>query len=105
MRRSAVVNPPEPTQSPWVKGYFDIGNHVKYSVVIKDGKPETVYPPEAWIRAYGLLLAKIHYVLVKSLLRMSGIVGRRPIDGRSRLGTNESISLSKRCQNVLRKLV
>ena len=47
-------------QSPWVKAYFDIGNHVKYSVVLKDGKPQTVYPPETWIRTYGPLLAKIH---------------------------------------------
>ena len=47
-------------KSPWVKAYFDIGNHVKYSVVIKDGKPLTVYPPEVWIRAFGPLLAKVH---------------------------------------------
>jgi L-ribulose-5-phosphate 3-epimerase len=47
-------------QSPWVKAYFDIGNHVKYSVVIKDGKPEFVYPPEVWIRSFGPLLAKVH---------------------------------------------
>jgi hexulose-6-phosphate isomerase len=47
-------------QSPWVRAYFDIGNHVKYSVVIKDGKPETVYAPEVWIRAFGPLLAKVH---------------------------------------------
>ncbi len=36
-------------QSPWVKAYFDVGNHVKY-----------LTPPEAWIRELGSLLAKIH---------------------------------------------
>jgi hexulose-6-phosphate isomerase len=35
-------------QNPWVKAYFDIGNHVKYA------------PPEEWIRALGSLLAKCH---------------------------------------------
>jgi hexulose-6-phosphate isomerase len=35
-------------QSPWVKAYFDIGNHVKYA------------PPEEWIRALGGLIAKCH---------------------------------------------
>ncbi len=34
--------------SPWVKAYFDIGNHVKYA------------PPQDWIRALGPLLAKLH---------------------------------------------
>jgi len=34
--------------SPWVKAYFDIGNHVKYA------------PPQEWIRALGGLLAKCH---------------------------------------------
>ena len=34
--------------SPWVKAYFDIGNHVKYA------------PPEAWIAALGPLIAKLH---------------------------------------------
>jgi hexulose-6-phosphate isomerase len=34
--------------SPWVKAYFDIGNHVKYS------------PPESWILRLGGLLAKCH---------------------------------------------
>jgi hexulose-6-phosphate isomerase len=47
-------------QSPWVKAYFDIGNHVKYSVVVRDGKPQTVCPPELWIRNYGPLVAKLH---------------------------------------------
>jgi len=36
-------------QSPWVKAYFDVGNHVKYLV-----------PPEQWIRELGPLLAKVH---------------------------------------------
>jgi L-ribulose-5-phosphate 3-epimerase len=35
-------------RSPWVKAYFDIGNHVKYA------------PPEDWIRALGKLIAKCH---------------------------------------------
>jgi hexulose-6-phosphate isomerase len=34
--------------SPWVKAYFDIGNHVKYA------------PPEQWIRALGKLIVKLH---------------------------------------------
>jgi hexulose-6-phosphate isomerase len=34
--------------NPWVKAYFDIGNHVKYA------------PPEDWILALGSLLAKCH---------------------------------------------
>ncbi len=36
-------------QSPWVKAYFDVGNHVKY-----------LTPPEVWIREFGPLLAKVH---------------------------------------------
>jgi len=35
-------------QSPWVKAYFDIGNHVKY------------VPPEKWVLTLGDLLAKCH---------------------------------------------
>jgi L-ribulose-5-phosphate 3-epimerase len=35
-------------QSPWVKAYFDIGNHVKYA------------PPEQWILALGDTIAKCH---------------------------------------------
>jgi L-ribulose-5-phosphate 3-epimerase len=35
-------------QSPWVKAYFDIGNHVKY------------VPPETWILTLGDLVAKCH---------------------------------------------
>ncbi len=34
--------------SPWVKTYFDIGNHVKYG------------PPEEWIATLGSLIAKVH---------------------------------------------
>ena len=34
--------------SPWVKAYFDIGNHVRYA------------PPQDWIRALGKLLVKCH---------------------------------------------
>jgi hexulose-6-phosphate isomerase len=36
-------------QSPWIKAYFDVGNHVKY-----------LTPPEVWIREFGPLLAKVH---------------------------------------------
>ena len=35
-------------KSPWVKAYFDIGNHVKYA------------PPQEWIRSLGKLIAKCH---------------------------------------------
>jgi hexulose-6-phosphate isomerase len=35
--------------SPWVKAYFDVGNHVKY-----------ITPPEQWIRDLGPLVAKVH---------------------------------------------
>ena len=35
-------------KSPWVKAYFDIGNHVKYA------------PPEEWILTLGSLVAKCH---------------------------------------------
>jgi hexulose-6-phosphate isomerase len=34
--------------NPWVKAYFDIGNHVKY------------VPPEEWILTLGPLVAKCH---------------------------------------------
>jgi hexulose-6-phosphate isomerase len=34
--------------SPWVRAYFDIGNHVKYA------------PSEQWIRALGKLIVKCH---------------------------------------------
>jgi len=35
-------------KSPWVKAYFDIGNHVKYA------------PPQDWIRALGPLVVRLH---------------------------------------------
>jgi len=35
-------------KNPWVKAYFDIGNHVKYA------------PPQDWIRKLGPLVAKVH---------------------------------------------
>ena len=35
-------------QSPWVKAYFDLGNHVRYA------------PPQDWIRTLGPLLVKLH---------------------------------------------
>lgn len=38
----------ESFQSPWVKAYYDIGNHVRFA------------PPEQWILTLGDLLAKIH---------------------------------------------
>ena len=34
--------------SPWVKAYYDIGNHVKYS------------PPEEWVKTLGKLICKLH---------------------------------------------
>jgi L-ribulose-5-phosphate 3-epimerase len=34
--------------NPWVKAYFDIGNHVKYA------------PPQDWIKTLGSLVAKVH---------------------------------------------
>ncbi len=34
--------------SPWVRAYFDIGNHVRYA------------PPQDWIRTFGKLVAKCH---------------------------------------------
>ena len=34
--------------NPWVKAYFDIGNHVKYA------------PPQDWVKALGSLIAKLH---------------------------------------------
>ena len=34
--------------NPWVKSYFDIGNHVKYA------------PPQEWIKALGSLIVKLH---------------------------------------------
>jgi hexulose-6-phosphate isomerase len=34
---------------PWVKSYYDIGNHVKYA------------PPQEWIRTVGKLIVKLHF--------------------------------------------
>lgn len=34
--------------NPWVKAYFDIGNHVKYD------------PPQLWVKTLGPLIAKLH---------------------------------------------
>jgi L-ribulose-5-phosphate 3-epimerase len=47
-------------QSPWVKAYFDIGNHVKYAGILRGDKVEIAYMPEVWIRAFGPSLAKVH---------------------------------------------
>lgn len=47
-------------QSPWVKAYYDVGNNVKYSVVVREGKVENLYPPEVWIRTLKSLVAKVH---------------------------------------------
>jgi hexulose-6-phosphate isomerase len=38
----------ESFQSPWVRAYFDIGNHVKY------------VPPEVWVLTLGKLIVKCH---------------------------------------------
>jgi hexulose-6-phosphate isomerase len=35
-------------KSPWIRFYFDIGNHVKYA------------PPEEWVRTCGPLIVKLH---------------------------------------------
>jgi L-ribulose-5-phosphate 3-epimerase len=35
--------------NPWVKSYFDIGNHVKYA------------PPQEWIKTLGKLIVKLHF--------------------------------------------
>mgnify|MGYP005835637747 CR=1 FL=1 len=47
-------------KNPWVKMYFDIGNHVKYAGILRGDKVELAYMPEVWIRIFGPLLAKIH---------------------------------------------
>jgi len=57
-------------KSPWVKAYFDVGNHVKYAAVVREGKAQIVYPPEVWIRTFGPLLAKVH--IKDYLLRPDG---------------------------------
>jgi len=46
--------------SPWVKAYFDVGNHVKYAGILRGDKVEIAYPPEVWIRIFGPRLAKVH---------------------------------------------
>ncbi|MBM4038122.1 MAG: sugar phosphate isomerase/epimerase [Planctomycetes bacterium] len=46
--------------SPWVKAYFDVGNHVKYAGILRGDKVELAYMPEVWIRTFGPRLAKIH---------------------------------------------
>jgi hexulose-6-phosphate isomerase len=38
--------------SPWVRAYYDIGNHVKYCPAKN--------PPEQWIRTLGKLIVKMH---------------------------------------------
>ena len=48
--------------SPWVRAYFDIGNHVKYA------------PPQQWIRTLGSLIVKCHVKDFK--LRDDGHDGR-----------------------------
>jgi len=55
--------------SPWVKSYFDIGNHVKYA------------PPQDWIRSLGPLIAKVH--IKDFLLNPDGRGGKfvHPRDG------------------------
>ena len=39
-------------ESPWVRAYFDIGNHVKYCPALN--------PPEKWITTLGKLIVKMH---------------------------------------------
>ncbi|HRR79437.1 MAG TPA: sugar phosphate isomerase/epimerase family protein [Planctomycetota bacterium] len=46
--------------SPWVKAYFDVGNHVKYAGILRGDKVELAYMPEVWIRTFGPRLGKIH---------------------------------------------
>lgn len=48
-RPDLFVNLVTSFHSPWVRAYFDVGNHVKYMV-----------PPEQWIRTLGKHIAKIH---------------------------------------------
>jgi hexulose-6-phosphate isomerase len=54
---------------PWVKAYFDIGNHVKYA------------PPQDWVRTLGPLIAKLH--MKDFLLNPDGHGGKfvHPRDG------------------------
>ena len=55
--------------NPWVKSYFDIGNHVKYA------------PPQDWVKALGPLIAKLHMKDFK--LNADGHGGQfvHPLDG------------------------
>lgn len=55
--------------NPWVKAYYDIGNHVKYS------------PPEEWVKTLGKLICKLHIKDFK--LKEDGHSGRfvHPRDG------------------------
>ena len=39
--------------SPWVKAYFDVGNHVKYAGILRGDVVEIAYPPELWICTFG----------------------------------------------------
>ncbi len=58
-------------QSPWVKTYFDIGNHVKYA------------PPEQWIEALGKTIVKVHvkdFVVDRSAARGGQFVDIREGD-------------------------
>jgi len=56
-------------KNPWVKSYFDIGNHVKYA------------PPQEFLRQLGSLVAKVHIKDFK--LNPDGHGGRfvHPLDG------------------------
>lgn len=57
-------------RSPFVKAYFDVGNHVKYLV-----------PPEEWIRTFGKQLAKIHIKDFKLAADRHGGDWAHPRDG------------------------
>jgi hexulose-6-phosphate isomerase len=57
-------------RSPWVKVYFDVGNHVKYMV-----------PPEQWIRTFGKHLSKVHIKDFKLVANGHGGDWAHPRDG------------------------
>lgn len=57
-------------RSPWVKVYFDVGNHVKYMV-----------PPEQWIRTFGKHLSKVHIKDFKLAANGHGGDWAHPRDG------------------------
>ena len=57
-------------RSPWVKVYFDVGNHVKYMV-----------PPEQWIRTFGKHLSKGHIKDFKLAANGHGGDWAHPRDG------------------------